>query len=286
MRPEEFSFNDKIKGVIKLIPRHTRCTCHTSPEHHANTPSLMLIFTHPLYNYNEHNPTPELTKFFDSSSSLWLNDWVSAHSAVRHSNGKIYVTTNLNGLYEIDPNSGGYRRVSQSTWAFCRLVSFENQLLCFGSQLTVVDPATGASEIWMLGEGILDSYWSRSRAAAVHMDKIYVATQSNCLYCIGSDRKATLVSSKHNWSTCSALLSWNGQLYATLGSTLVTIDIEDGTTELISGTKSHIQCGIIGQDNNVYVISRNGSLYKLDSTKKELFSIIQKSSLGVASTMV
>ncbi|GAB5593795.1 hypothetical protein Unana1_08695 [Umbelopsis nana] len=241
----------------------------------------MLIFTNPLYAFHGQ----ELSNFFDASAPFWLNDWVSAYSAVVHSNGKIYVTTNLNSLYELDPDSRSYRRVSQSIWAFCRLVSFENQLLCFGHRLTVIDTATGGSAVWMQGDGFLDSYWSRTRAAVVHLGEIYVATQSNRLYCIGSDRKATLVSSKHNWSTCSALVSLDGKLYATLGSTLVTLDVSTDTTHPIAEADSPFQCGALGSDNTLYLVSRNGSLFKLDVSTQKLISVLQKTCLGVASTI-
>ncbi|KAH8548146.1 hypothetical protein BGW37DRAFT_507620 [Umbelopsis sp. PMI_123] len=242
----------------------------------------MLLFTNPLYIYDEENPS-DIQKFFDPEASFWTNDWVSAYSAVRHSNGKVYVTTNLNSFHELDPVGRKYKKVSQSTWAFCRLVSYENQLLCFGAQLTVVDPATGSSEIWMKGNGILDGYWSRTRAATVHMSNIYVATQSNCLYCINSDRKATKLPSKNNWSTCKALLSLDGHLYATLGKALYQVNTDTGDITELAVMKTQIKCGTVDSNNCIYIVANDGSLFKLEGT--ELVFVLKAPELGVASTI-
>jgi hypothetical protein len=245
----------------------------------------MLVFTHPLYFYDLEKPA-EISTFLPPGTAFWNNDWVSAYSAVQHSNGLIYVTTNLNSLYEIDPYKRKVRpvsRLSLSTWAFCRLISYENDLLCFGSQLTVVDPATGSSKPWIEGEGLFDSYWSRTRAAVVHLSKIYVATQTNCLYCINRDKIPTLIKSKIDWSTCSALLSTNDRLYATLGSGLYGIDTYTGDATQIAKVDGQIKCGTVGADGCIYVITEKGHLYKLESDK--LVEILREPSLSVASTM-
>ncbi|KAI8579484.1 hypothetical protein K450DRAFT_272024 [Umbelopsis ramanniana AG] len=243
----------------------------------------MLVFTHPLFFYDLEKPA-EINNFLPEGTHFWNNDWVSAFSAVRHTNGLIYVTTNLNSLYEIDTSERNVRPLSRfSTWAFCRLVSYENELLCFGSRLTVVDPATGSSKPWIEEEGLFDSYWSRTRAAVVHLSKIYVATQTNSLYCIGRDKNPTLIESKTDWSTCSALLSANDTLYATLGSGLFAIDTTTGDATLIAEVKSQIKCGTVGADGCLYVVTKDGYLYKLESDK--LVDMLQKTPLGVASTM-
>jgi hypothetical protein len=249
----------------------------------------MLVFTYPLYFYDLEKPT-EVSNFFPKGTTFLKSDWVSAHSAVRHSNGLIYVTTNLNGLHEINPSNREVRALSQfSTWAFCTLVSYENELLCFGSQLTVVDPATGHSKPWIEGTNLFDSYWSRTRAAVVHSSKIYVATQTNRLYCIGKDKNPTRISSNIDWSTCSALLSANGKLYATLGSCLHEIDTNTGKATEIAKSNTEIKCGAVGADGRIYVITKGGHLYKLESdTLVDVLNEVPSSvatALGVASTM-
>ncbi|KAG2179735.1 hypothetical protein INT44_006583 [Umbelopsis vinacea] len=243
----------------------------------------MLVFTYPLAFYDLEKPA-EISNFLPKGTNFWNNDWVSAYSAVRHTNGLIYVTTNLNSLYEINTEDRKVRRVSTlSSWAFCRLISYENELLCFGARLTVVDPAIGNSKPWMEGEGFFESYWSRTRAAVVHSSKIYVATQTNSFYCIGRDKNPTLIESETDWSTCSALLSANDTLYATLDSGLYVIDTATGDATKIAKVKSKIKCGAIAADGCLYVVTKDGHLYKLESD--QLVEILHTSPLGVASTM-
>lgn len=251
----------------------------------------LLAFGNPLTHITIDHSSGTATSNLVGDSS-YARDWINTSSAVYNpSTQRVYVTTIVNNLWEVDPSTGSARTLSSGMWSGCILVYCAGKLFSFGNKLCVISPQDGSYA--ELGQQSLLDIWSKVTAATALGTTLFATTVTNTLWAVDAETGETRKISTDDWSRCSALVGVGDKLYA-FCLHLWIVDPATGQCERFSKEGG----GLFGSDKLtgitgaaavatvIYAVTRGGKLYEVDTVSKSYREISSEAALGSSKALV